>query len=70
MMTDDHGDWLHEVKRDKVLDEAECEICVHYRLSAVWNDTLQRMAYKPYCALDDRDLKPCREFVREIGSEG
>ena len=64
-MTDDHGDWLHEVARDKVLDEAECGLCVHYRVKAG-----RSWFAVPYCALDGRDLKPCREFLREIGAEG
>ena len=69
---DDYGDWLHEVARDKLLDEAECEICVHYALKPAWDydgwGDGQWFAV-PYCKLG-RDLKPCREFLREIGSEG
>ena len=60
----DKGDWLHEVARDKLLDEAECEICVHYRVNYWPVGGVERV-----CALRRR-LEPCREFLREIGSEG
>ena len=68
-MTDDHGDWLHEVARDKVLDEAECELCVHYRVVSV-PPIGQVPAIRGVACAMNRPLTPCREFLREIGSEG
>ena len=65
-MTDDEGDWLHECKRDKRLDEAGCDWCTHYR--AGHQSELIANPTGPFCNLG-KPLGPCAHYQREPGAD-
>ena len=63
----DRGDWEHEERRDKRLDEKGCEPCRHYRVT--WVYEVDETHPIGHCELG-LPLKPCSDYEREPGADG